>query len=425
MKRCLFACMLMLFSLMSAAKPITLVMWHSLAGALGEELKHLVENFNHSQSDYRITMVYKGEYSETLTSFSAAFRAKQPPSMVQIFEVGTATMLAPKGIIKPVASLLHEQGISIPLAHFLPAVREAYSLAGQLQAMPLNTSVPVIFYNKDALAAIGVKENEFPKTWQALEKVAHRLRQAGYPCVYTSAYAAWIQIESFAAIHHLSLVDEAGRANYNNKAIIGHISRLQRWQKEHYFEYGGRTNDATVLFTSGRCPMFSQSSGSYTSLAELVRFHLGVAPMPLDEEVSPVRYNNVIGGAALWAVDGQSSAQYQGIARFFAFLANPKVQQNWYHHTGYLPLSATSYQKVPAEEAVLALAKEDLSREPTAANHPYPLPQNQIRSINDEALEAVFSGIKSPEEALNDAVKRANITLMRFARNTGREILLG
>ena len=420
----------LLCSLVSAvltAQPVKIVMWHSLAGSLGEQVKHLVTDFNNSQSDYLVKLAYKGEYTDSLTSFAAAFRAKQAPDIVQVSEVGTATMLSPAGIIKPLDELLRETAVNLPIASFLPAVFAFYSISGQLQAMPFNTSVPVIFYNADALAAVGVKKpGDFPRTWQDMENLVAKLRQAGHACAFTTAYPAWIQIESFSALHGLPMIDvQNSKAIYNNSAIIQHLERLKNWQTKHYFEYGGRTSDATVLFSSGRCAMFSQSSGSYIALSSLVKFRLGVAPMPLDLTVSHKRHNNVIGGAALWAVAGKSPVVYSGIARFYQYLARFEVQQRWHLNTGYIPLGLSGYYAGLAKEKnqpTLELAQLDLMRESDKSPGLNRVPQNQIRTINDEALEAIFAGIKLPKAAMDDAVVRANFIVMRFARNTGERL---
>ncbi|KTD01430.1 glycerol-3-phosphate-binding periplasmic protein precursor [Legionella feeleii] len=415
----LFFALFFLIPFSSSAKT-EIVMWHSLAGHLGAEVKRLATNFNHSQNDYTVKLVYKGEYIEAITSFAAAFRAKQPPAIVQIFEVGTATMLYPPGIIKPVGELMQEQGFNLPEDHFLPALRAFYSEANSLLAMPFNTSIPVIYYNADALAKAGY--SVFPDTWEEMEVLAAALRKAGYACAYTTAYPAWVQIESFSAIHGLPMLDaERAVVSYNNPAIIRHLERLKEWQQKHYFEYGGRTSDATVLFTSGRCPLFSQSSGAYNSLSELVRFRLGVAALPLDKQVSSRRYNNVTGGAALWAVAGQKADVYRGIAAFFAYIAQPKVQQHWHQETGYLPLGISGVYAGLAQESqhpVLRLAQADLMGQQAKEARVNFGPQNQIRAINDEALEAIFSGMKTPAEAVREAEKHANYALMRFVRIT-------
>lgn len=408
------------FALTLQAKPVEIVMWHSLAGHLGLKINQLVADFNRSQVNYAVKLVYKGDYIESLTSFAAAFRAKQPPALVQVFEVGTATMLHPKGIIKPVEDLMREQGLSLPKENFLPAIRAFYSESDRLLAMPFNTSIPVIFYNADAVTKVGYNEKTFPRTWDELEILADKLRKAGSSCAYTSAYSSWIHIESFSAIHGLIMTEtQPLRAVYNNKAIVNHLERLKKWQKKHYFEYGGRASDATVLFTSGRCALFSQSSGSYNSLAQLVKFHLGVALLPLDTKVSEIRHNNVAGGAALWVVAGQSPIVYRGIAQFFSYIAQPQIQQNWYKKTGYLPLGTEGVYSFAGENhPVLALAQIDLGlRRDERAVLPIG-PQNQIRTINDEALEAIFAELKTPQQAIDEAVVRANYALLRFARNS-------
>lgn len=415
-----------LLSLMAAvaghAQPIELVFWHAMAGHLGDEVRQLATDFNNSQNEYRIKPVYKGNYIETLTSFSAAFRAHKPPAIVQIFEVGTAIMLAPPGVIKPVDTLMQEQAITLPKEDFIQSIREFYSRDGHLLGMPFNLSAPALYYNKDILGRVGYSAENFPKTWTEMEVLAKKLKKTGYECTYTTAYPGWILFESFMAIHGLPITQtNPDRAVFNTPQLTHHFKRLKQWHKLHYFRYGGRIDDATILFTSGVCPLFSQSSGAYNSLSALVPFRLGVASMPLDTEVSTVRHANVAGGAALWAVGGQSAAEYQGIARFFAFIARPDVQKRWHAHTGYLPIGVKGiYAEIvqSSQHPSLKLAQRDLDDNlhlPPIKNYG---PQNQIRGINDEILEAMFADLISPEAALQESVSRVNHILLRFSRNT-------
>ena len=76
--------------------------WHAMGGTNGERVDKIAADFNASQSDYEIIPSYKGNYTETMTAAIAAFRAKEHPHLVQVFEVGTATMMAAKGAIYPV-----------------------------------------------------------------------------------------------------------------------------------------------------------------------------------------------------------------------------------------------------------------------------------------------------------------------------------
>lgn len=420
MKSIISALFFIFCSGISQAKPIEIIFWHSFAGDLSVELNQLVKGFNHEQSSYRIKPVYKGEYTESLTSFATAFRAGQAPAMIQTFEVGTSSMRYPPGIIKPVGQLIAEQGANLSTEDFLPALRDFYSHNNQLLAFPLNTSIPVIYYNADALKALGYTGSQFPQTWDEMEILASKLRKQGFACAYTSAYPAWIQIESYQAVQGLEMINrKTGRLNINTPLQRAHLERLQRWQKKHYFEYGGRASNATVLFTSGRCPLYSQSSGSYNGLAKQVHFKLGVASLPHEE--GRIRHNNVVGGAALWVVSGQSNQTYKGIVSFLSYLARPEIQKQWHLQTGYLPLGTQGkYQALSnlSHHPVLFLAQRDLGQVEAIDNSSFGA-QNLIRTINDEALESIFSGIKNPQEALAEAEQRGNYALLRFKRNTG------
>ncbi|QMT59330.1 extracellular solute-binding protein [Legionella sp. PC997] len=404
------------------AKRVELMFWHGMAGHLGEEVRLLADEFNHSQSQYTIKPVYKGNYVETLTSFAAAFRAHHPPAIVQIFEVGTAIMESPEGVIKPVDELMQEQGISLPKEDFIPSIREFYSKNGHLMALPFNLSVATLYYNLDVLAKVGYSQANFPRTWGEMEVLAKKLKKAGYDCTYTTAYPGWVLFESFLAIHGLPLTqDNPVRAVYVTPQLVRHFERLQRWYSLHYFRYAGRVDDATILFTSGVCPLFSQSSGAYNSLSALVPFHIGIASMPLDTSVSQVRHANVAGGAALWAVAGQSETHYKGIAQFFAFIAKPEIQKRWHEQTGYLPIGLQGiYADIlqSSTHPTLLMARTDLTGEVSEKPLPRFGPQNQIRGINDEVLEAMFAGLLSPKEALHESAVRTDHVLWRFARNT-------
>jgi sn-glycerol 3-phosphate transport system substrate-binding protein len=71
--------------------------WHSMGGALGEWINDLATDFNKSQAEYKIVPTFKGSYDESMTAAIAAFRAGNAPHILQVFEVGTATMMASKG----------------------------------------------------------------------------------------------------------------------------------------------------------------------------------------------------------------------------------------------------------------------------------------------------------------------------------------
>ncbi|HRD69853.1 MAG TPA: extracellular solute-binding protein [Legionella sp.] len=412
----------LVFCLSAHTQPVELLLWHSMAGQLGDEVRIITEKFNKTQNEYKVIPVYKGNYVETLTSFAAAYRAHQPPAMVQIYEVGTALMISPPGVIKPVDELMREQGIPLPKEDFIQAVREFYSRDGQLMAMPFNLSVPVVYANLDILKKVGYTNENLPVTWDEIEVLAEKLKKEGYHCAFTSAYPGWILFESYLAIHGLPITqDNPKKAIFNTPQLQSHLQRLKRWYDLHYFRYGGRADDATILFTSQECPLFAQSSGAYNSLAQMVPFRLGITLMPLDDKFTHMRHANVAGGAALWTIGGQSEKLYKGIAQFYAFIAKPEIQMQWHERTGYLPIGLKGIYAHILEannHPALALALVDLENNFAPATGNYSSPQNQIRIIYEQILEALFAGTLTVDEALQQAINRSNLIILRFARNT-------
>ena len=131
--------------------------WHSMDGALETWVNDLAKDFNAKNPKYRVIPVYKGEYNEALTIAIAAFRAGKAPDILQVFEVGTATMMAAKGAIKPVGALMKEQGEPFDPKSFIPAVASYYTAPnGQMLSMPFNSSTTVFYYNKDAFKKAGL-----------------------------------------------------------------------------------------------------------------------------------------------------------------------------------------------------------------------------------------------------------------------------
>ena len=85
--------------------------WHSMPGALGEWVNDLAKGFNASQNEYKIVPTFKGTYDESMTAAVAAFRAGNAPHILQVFEVGTATMMASKNAIVPVGKVMADAGV--------------------------------------------------------------------------------------------------------------------------------------------------------------------------------------------------------------------------------------------------------------------------------------------------------------------------
>jgi sn-glycerol 3-phosphate transport system substrate-binding protein len=402
--------------------------WHAMGGPLGEWVNDLAKGFNDSQKEFKVVPTFKGTYDESMPAAIAAYRAGNAPNILQVYEVGTATMMASKGAIVPVWQIMKDAGQKFDTAAYVPAVAGYYTApSGQMLSLPFNSSTTIFFYNKDAFKAAGLDPNKPPSTWPEVTLAAAKLKASGHACPLTTSWQGWTQLESFSAWHNVEFATKnngfggtESRLVFNSPLHVRHIENLAKMAQQGLFVYKGRGNVPDAAFISGECAMSMGSSSSYGQMNKVAKFAFGLAPLPYYPDVPGAPQNTIIGGASLWAMSGKKPIENKGVAAFFAYLSQPEVQAASHQRTGYLPTTKASfeltekagfYQKNPGTDvAVNQMIRKttDKSRGVRLGNYV------QIRAIEDEELEQVWGGKKSAKEALDSAVKRGNELLAKF-----------
>ena len=206
--------------------------WHAMGGALGEKVEQIAAGLQRRQDNYKVVPVYKGNYTETMTAAIAAFRAAQQPAIVQVFEVGTATMMAAKGAIKPVYEVMENADIDWDPNAYLPAVKSYYvSDDGKLLSLPFNSSTPVLWYNKDLLDKAGA---EPPKTWDDVFAVADKLHKIDHKCALSIGWQSWTMIENYPRLAQQADRHRAERLwRPRHQADLRPVSRARRPAAAH------------------------------------------------------------------------------------------------------------------------------------------------------------------------------------------------
>ena len=402
--------------------------WHAMTGANNDRINNLAKRFNESQSEYKVNAVYKGSYPETMAAAIAAFRAGNAPHILQVFEVGTATMMSAKGAIKPVYEVMGEAGEKFDPKAYVPAVAGYYTnTKGQMLSFPFNSSTTVFWYNKDAFEKAGLDPNRAPQTWPEVVAAMAKLKASGHACPFTTGWQTWTQLESFSAWHNVAfLTKENGfggpdaKLVFNGPVQVRHIANLQDWIKKGYFVYGGRKNEPEAKFYSGECAMMTTSSAAYGTIKQNAKFKFAESTLPYYADVQGAPQNTIIGGASLWVMAGKKKDEYKAVAKFLSFLSQPDVQAQFHQETGYLPITVAAYEltkksgfyeKNPGTDIAvqqMIVKTTNNSRGVRAGNLP------QIRDAMDEELEQVWAGKKTPQQGLDDAVKRGNEIIDRF-----------
>ena len=402
--------------------------WHAMGGALGEWVGDLAKGFNDSQKQYKVVPTFKGSYPETLTAGIAAFRAGNQPDILQVFEVGTATMMASKGAIVPVGKVMKDSGLKFDQSAYVPAVAGYYTAPnGQMLSMPFNSSTTIFYWNKDAFKAAGLDPNKPPTTWPEVTLAAAKLKASGHKCPFTTSWISWTQLESFSAWHNVEFATKGNgmrgldtRLVFNGPLQVRHIQDLENMAKQGLFVYKGRDNKADATFPSGECAMITASAGLLGAIKKNAKFEFGVGALPYYPDVAGAPQNTVIGGASLWVMAGKSPEHYKAVAAFFNYLSSPEVQSASHKRTGYLPITLAAFKLTEEsgfykENPGADVAVNQMIRKTTDKSRGIRLGNFlQIRTIIDEELEQVWAGKADAKSALDRAVERGNEQLERF-----------
>ncbi len=404
--------------------------WHAMTGGNNDIVNKLAADFNASQPDYKVVPTFKGSYPDTMNAGIAAFRAGTAPHIIQVFEVGTATMMSATGAIKPVYQLMKDANEPFDPKNYLPAITGYYSTSkGDMLSFPFNSSSMVMWINKDELKKAGVAE--IPKTWPEVFDAAKKLKAAGHAtCGFSNAWMSWANIEQFSAWHNVPIGTKANGLDgfdtvleFNTPLETKLLENLVELQKDKSFDYSGRTNTGEGRFTSGECPMFMTSSAFYPNVKANAKFAYNAVPMPYFPDVKDAPQNSIIGGASLWVMGGKSPQEYKGIAKFFTFLSDTDRQVYLHEVSGYLPITKAAYEKTKAsgfyeKNPILEVPLKELTNKPPTDNSRGLRfgGMVQLRDVFAEEIEAALAGKKPAKDALDSAVSRGNAMLRQFER---------
>jgi sn-glycerol 3-phosphate transport system substrate-binding protein len=414
-----------LFPALTQAKT-EIVWWHAMTGFLGERVNEIAGKFNASQNEFEVKAIYKGSYTDTLTAGIAAYRAKTHPHILQVFEVGTQTMLS-SGAIYPVFQMMKDQGIKIDWADYLSVVKSYYSKGGNLYSMPFNSSTPILYYNKTIFEKAGLNPQNPPATFEEIEKYAKAAVSKGITKIgFTVSWPSWTLMENMHAWNDQPFANNdngfsamATQLKINGKLGVQILDLLTRWQKEGIFTYSGRASSGDQPIINGQAAIGLASTALVGTLTRTAKFDWGTGFLP--KLAGYPQGNSIIGGATLWVLKGHKKDHYKGVAKFLEFLGSTEEQVWWHTNTGYFPLTRASVKALPEDHfrknSNLWTAFAQITKGKMTPNSQGIRLGNfvAVRDTIEAEMENVFSGKKTPQQGLDDAVNKGNATLKEFA----------
>lgn len=394
-------------SLPAIGAPIELELSHQLDEERAERLEKLVSLFNSRQKDSHLKLVYRSS-------------GNAPSALNLVTREEQAQFVATRREFKPLHLVMKEAGEVFDATQFAPELRvNLADSKGNLLALPLAWSTPVLFINKELFRKAGLDPERPPKTWQEVQKAADKLFDAGSTCPYTTSWPAWVHIDNLSTWHGVPITDGKGRLAFNSLLQVKHLAQTTTWANARYFVYFDRRDEADRRFAAGDCGMLTSSASFYALLDDKRKQNTGVSTLPYHDDQPEAPKQTLAGGSSLWVGGGRKPAEYQGVARFIRFMTEPDIQVQISTSGGFLPMTAAARAAVGSRllrNDVPALQVAYGQLKGPAALTPFRVAEHdKIRTVVEEELEAAWAGRKSAKQALDDAVQRSNQLLTSTA----------
>ena len=401
---------------------VHLVFWHGMSGTNGEIIDYIVRTFNESHPGIEIEAQYQGSYEESINKLKAAMRTGDGPDMIQIYEAGTRFMVD-SGFVNPVQNLIDKY--SIDVSHLEEHILDYYTVNDQLYSMPLNTSIPVLYYNADMLRAIGFEGK--PQTWDDIIDISIKVREAGLADsgIAVSNFAWWF--EQVLVQQRYPMVDnDNGRSAAATRCTLmdGDVALkmankwLDMYKNGYIANIGFNTADNNAYFWAGQTAMAVDSSGGLRNFLTNIgdSFELGVAFFPAVDAESP-NGGVTLGGASIYMINNDKGEAYEkAVAEFIRYIITPEIQSYFHVNSGYFPVTTEAYE--------LDEVKQNLEKYPQfqtivdqlhfSENMGFGAIYGTMvegRAVYVGYLQQMLLGELTPEEALNKSVEDVNVLI--------------
>ena len=405
-----------------AEENVHLVFWHGMSGTNGEIIDYIVRTFNESHPGIEIEAQYQGSYEESINKLKAAMRTGDGPDMIQIYEAGTRFMVD-SGFVNPVQNLIDKY--SIDVSHLEEHILDYYTVNDQLYSMPLNTSIPVLYYNADMLRAIGFEGK--PQTWDDIIDISIKVREAGLADsgIAVSNFAWWF--EQVLVQQRYPMVDnDNGRSAAATRCTLmdGDVALkmankwLDMYKNGYIANIGFNTADNNAYFWAGQTAMAVDSSGGLRNFLTNIgdSFELGVAFFPAVDAETP-NGGVTLGGASIYMINNDKGEAYEkAVAEFIRYIITPEIQSYFHVNSGYFPVTTEAYE--------LDEVKQNLEKYPQfqtivdqlhfSENMGFGAIYGTMvegRAVYVGYLQQMLLGELTPEEALNKSVEDVNVLI--------------
>lgn len=410
-------------------KPVEITFWHAMGGKNGQAITKMVNDFNSSHKDIKVTAQFQGKYDEELNKIKSAEKAGSAPDIAQVYDIGTRYMIDSKYAV-PMQNFIDDE--KFDTSSLEPNLLSYYTVNNKLYSMPFNSSTPILYYNKDEFKAAGLDPDNPPKTFDEVLADAKKLTKkdsSGNVSQYgfSMAIYGWL-FEQYLVKQGKDYVNNGnGRTSSATQVDFdkngGALTFLNEWKKlvdsGYVGNFGRNEDDTENAFIAGKTAMYIESTADLSSDLTAIggRFNIGTAALPT---IDGTKDNGVsIGGASLWIMNNKDTAKQKAAFEFIKYMVSPKEQAYWASQTGYFPVTTKAYDEQEMKDNLKAkpqfnTAIEQLHSSPKTSVGALMAVFPEARQDVETNIEEMLQNKQTAQQAVDNSAKEINTALDNY-----------
>jgi sn-glycerol 3-phosphate transport system substrate-binding protein len=409
-------------------EPTQLQFWYAFSDEPRSNwIQERIAEWNAMNPEFEMIGERKGSYRETLQAAVLAARQGEPPHAVQLFEVGSQ-LAVDSEIFKPVGEIG-----SFDTSDYIEPVLNYYTIDGEVNSIPFNSSSPILYTNKDKMSEAGLDPNDPPETFGEVIAALEQAREAGVENarigfnLHSWFYEQWMAEQGAPLVNN-----DNGRESRATETLLNSEAskRIVSWIKElndrGFYTYTGKLEDwggSDAIFQEERAMFHITSTADVGNIATAVegKFEMGTGRLPIPDGVK--RNGVVIGGASIWVLDGHPEEVLEATRDFVLYMTNTENMVSWHKLTGYYPVRNSSitaledegwFEKNPERTIAFTQLTETIPNSATAGALMGSF--LDTRTIIEEAIQKVLNG-ESVDSAMGEAKRLADARLEEYNAN--------
>lgn len=402
-----------------STKPVELSFYYPIAvgGPLTKVIEGMTAEFTKANPNIKVTPIFSGNYADTLTKVQTLLQGGEKPDVAVVLSTDVYTLVDQDAVLPLDDLIKNDPDGQKYIDDFYPAFMANSRIGTTTYGIPFQRSTIVMYYNKDLFQKAGIKNP--PKTWDEMMADAKLITDPAQDIrgieIPSDGYAYWLA-QPFAIQAGKNVMNRDGTEVYFNSPENVQAFTFMRSLVDQKVMPGGviAWASAPTDFISGKVGMIYHTTGSLTNITAGAKFPFGVAMLP----AGPKGFGTPTGGGNMYIFKGLPKEQQDAAWKFVKFMTEPEQLAQWSIATGYVAPRKSAYDTQTLKDFIAKnpdylVARDQLQyAQAELSTHN----NQQIYKLYGDQIQAIFTGQKSVQDALDQAQKDADAILSKFRK---------